>query len=79
MTLKSTAMRRFRMILIDSEYSPCIQCAILVLNELFSTATLTAAENTLSENVWTYVFQDIPKYNKDGEAAVYSIKEFPAN
>ena len=33
MTLKSTAMRRFRMILIDSEYSPCIQCAILVLNK----------------------------------------------
>ena len=47
--------------------------------ELFSTVTLTAAENTLSKNVWTYVFQDIPKYNKDGEAAVYSIKEFPAN
>ena len=48
-------------------------------SELFSTAMLTAAENTLSENVWTYIFRDIPKQNKNGNEAVYTIKELPAD
>ena len=46
--------------------------------ELFKTKEINAAENSLSANVWSYVFTNIPKYNERGEPAVYSVKEFPS-
>ena len=46
--------------------------------ELFKTKEINAAENSLSANVWSYVFTDIPKHNERGESAVYDVKEFPS-
>ena len=45
--------------------------------ELFKTKEINAAENSLSANVWSYVFETVPKYNERGEPAVYDGKEFP--
>ena len=46
--------------------------------ELFKTKEINAADNSLSVNVWSYVFTDIPKLNERGEPAVYDVKEVPA-
>ena len=47
-------------------------------SELFKTKEINAADNSLSTNVWSYVFESVPKYSETGDPTVYDVKEFPA-
>lgn len=47
-------------------------------DELLLSTTLSAAENSVSADLWTYTFDDLPIYKKNGDMFVYSVREKPS-
>ena len=45
----------------------------------FRSAIMSAAAHQYSDNVWIYIFEDVPEYSASGSRAIYTVKEFPAN